>query len=122
MEISIRCVHFIQEGWTGLMTASFGGYIDTVRVLLEAKADPNITNEVKLHYTVATVWAIVTWCIMLQDGVTALHRAAVWGHAHVVKLLVDYGAAVDIRSKVITLSEYNFLRQNIIIIMHVHGC
>ena len=28
------------------MEASNEGYLDTVRVLLEAKADPNITNEV----------------------------------------------------------------------------
>ena len=33
------------------MLASDRGYTDTVRVLLEAKADPNITNEVKLHYS-----------------------------------------------------------------------
>ena len=32
------------------MWASGDGYTETVRVLLEAKADPNITNEVKLHY------------------------------------------------------------------------
>ena len=37
-------------GKTCLMTASGRGYVDTVRVLLEAKADPNITDEVKLHY------------------------------------------------------------------------
>ena len=31
------------------MEASDNGHVDTVRVLLEAKADPNITNKVKLH-------------------------------------------------------------------------
>ena len=35
----------------------------------------------------------------IQDGETALHRAAVRGYVEVVKLLVDYGAAVDIRNK-----------------------
>ena len=39
------------DGETGLMEASWRGNIDTVRVLLEAKADPNITDEVKLHYS-----------------------------------------------------------------------
>jgi ankyrin repeat protein len=38
-------------GSTCLMEASGYGHIDTVRVLLEAKADPNITNEVKLYYS-----------------------------------------------------------------------
>ena len=37
-------------GKTCLMVASGSGHIDTVRVLLEAKADPNITNKVKFHY------------------------------------------------------------------------
>ena len=41
----------VQYGVTGLMAASVGGYTETVRVLLEAKADPNITDEVKLHYS-----------------------------------------------------------------------
>ena len=41
----------IQHGSTGLMEASESGHVDTVRTLLEAKADPNITNEVKLHYS-----------------------------------------------------------------------
>ena len=39
----------IQNGDTGLMWASEGGYTEIVSVLLEAKADPNITDKVKLH-------------------------------------------------------------------------
>ena len=37
---------------------------------------------------------------MLQNGETALHKAALRGDVEVVQLLVKYGAAVDIRSKV----------------------
>ena len=33
------------------MFASVRGFTETVSVLLEAKADPNITAEVKLHYS-----------------------------------------------------------------------
>ena len=33
------------------MMASINGKVDAVKVLLEAKADPNITDEVKLHYS-----------------------------------------------------------------------
>ena len=43
---------------------------------------------------------IVTSCIMLQSGETALHVAALKGHVEVIKMLVKYGAAVDIRNKV----------------------
>ena len=41
----------IKYQYTGLMWAIEGGYTETVSVLLEAKADPNITDEVKLHYS-----------------------------------------------------------------------
>ena len=36
----------------------------------------------------------------MQDGETALFRAALRGCVEMVKMLVDYGAAVDIRDKV----------------------
>ena len=38
--------------------------------------------------------------IMLQNGDTALHRAAARGHPKVINLLMKHGAAVDIRNKV----------------------
>jgi hypothetical protein len=41
----------IQIGVTGLIRASIDGFTKTVSVLLAAKADPNITDEVKLHYS-----------------------------------------------------------------------
>ena len=37
---------------------------------------------------------------MLQYGQTALFKAAGGGHADTVKMLVDYGAAVDVRDEV----------------------
>ena len=37
---------------------------------------------------------------MLQSGETALHKTAEGGCVEVVKMLVKYGAAVDIRDKV----------------------
>jgi ankyrin repeat protein len=36
---------------------------------------------------------------MLQYGETALHRAALRERVEVIKILVDYGTAVDIRNK-----------------------
>ena len=50
MADTYRCsivVPSIQAGWTSLMWASDKGYSNIVKVLLEAKADPNIINEVK---------------------------------------------------------------------------
>ena len=37
--------------------------------------------------------------IHIQDSETALHQAALRGYVEVVKMLVNYGAAVDIRNK-----------------------
>ena len=37
---------------------------------------------------------------MLQDGATALYRAAAGGEVEIINLLVKHGAAVDIRDKV----------------------
>ena len=37
-------LYIIQWGDTGLMEACEGGYTDTIKALLEAKADPNITR------------------------------------------------------------------------------
>ena len=48
----IIIIRVIQNGGkTCLMVASGSGHIDIVRVLLEANANPNITNKVKLHYS-----------------------------------------------------------------------
>ena len=38
----------IQDGWTALMKASENGHTDVVKVLVEAKADLNITDKVNL--------------------------------------------------------------------------
>ena len=45
---------------------------------------------------------------MLQDGKTALHLAARYDHVEVVKMLVHYRAAVDIRNKVQCRDIVNF--------------
>ena len=37
----------IQDGWTPLMTASFSGHVDVVRVLIEAHADIHSQNKVE---------------------------------------------------------------------------
>ena len=57
MHITVHCEYLnisaiiIQNGYTDLMRASGGDSISIVRALLEAKADPNITTEVKLYYS-----------------------------------------------------------------------
>ena len=83
------------------MEASYRGYTEIVKVLAEAKADPNINDKVKLHYTHYCIVQIRSRsCISLQDGNTALILAARWGHTDVVKILVEHGSNIDIKNKV----------------------
>ena len=47
----IHLLSIIQDSRTGLMLATSRGHTEIVRLLAEAKADPNITDRVKLRYT-----------------------------------------------------------------------
>ena len=83
------------------MLASYRGFTEIVKVLAEAKADPNITDKVKLHYTHYCIVQIRSRsCISLQYGDTALILAARWGYTDVVKILVEHGADIHIKNKV----------------------
>jgi ankyrin repeat protein len=59
---------------TALCVAAAYGYVETVRLLLEAGADPSLAR---------------------SDGATPLRQAAGLGHVDVVRLLLARGAAVD---------------------------
>ena len=50
---------------------------------------------------------------MLQNDETALHWAALEGHVEVVKMLVKYGVAVDVRDEVHVYNS-RFIIQNLI--------
>ena len=83
------------------MEASYRGFTEIVKVLAEAKADPNITDAVNLHYTHYCIVQIRSrLCISLQHGNTALIMAASKGHTDIVKILVEHGADIHIINKV----------------------
>ena len=44
----VYIMYSTQDGWTPLMIASLGGYVDTVRMLIEAKAQIDTQKEVDL--------------------------------------------------------------------------
>ena len=111
---------YTQNGWTPLMTASFEGHIDIVRILIEAKAQINTQEEVCCSYhqkliTLYTTYNIIspytvllyiavlgelTVCLCPQDGWTALHLAAQEGKVDVVRLLTEAQAQVNIQTEV----------------------
>ena len=82
------------------MRATCDNNINIVITLLEAKADPNITEEVDSITCSHCLYN--SNLIMLQDGMGALSWAAFKGHIDIIKLLVKHGGAVDIRDKVIS--------------------
>ena len=102
----------IQFGRTALMEASDGGHTEVVKVLAEAKADLNITDQVKLiinYLLTLTIDVYYDSCfifISLQYGHTALIDAATEGHTSIVNILVNHGAATDIQNKVTAILLY----------------
>ena len=83
------------------MLATSRGHTEVVRLLAEAKADPNITDWVKVHYTHYCIWIsqddVFHW---LQDGNTALILAARIGDTAIVMILVEHGADIHIKNNV----------------------
>lgn len=69
-----------EERQRALALASQHGHADIVRLLLDAGEDPNRYNPVGFH-----------------AHSTPLHQAAAWGHDEVVRLLVEYGARLDMK-------------------------
>ena len=102
----------IQDGETALIWASYRGHTEVVKVLAEAKADLNITDQVNfiINYLLTlTIDVYYDYCfifISLQDGDTALIDAVSKGHTSTVNILLDRGAATDIRNKVTDILLY----------------
>jgi ankyrin repeat protein len=64
-----------EQGFSPLLWASRQGLTQIVKELLEAGADPNQSDQ---------------WM-----GATSGHKAAYWGHAEVMELLVNHGLSLD---------------------------
>ena len=97
-------VCFIQNGQTPLMTASFEGHVDIVRILIETQAQVNTQDKVCCYKNNKTCMYIATLTVLCpQYGWTALHLAGQEGKVDVVRLLTDAEAQVNIQTEVHTL-------------------
>ena len=65
-----------EGGWTALLSSSAQGYPKIIKVLLDAGANPDISNVL---------------------GITPLIYGARYGNMEVVKMLIDYGADINLR-------------------------
>lgn len=74
--VNVKADTFLEEGWTPLHYAAFGGRDEVVKLLLERGASVDARS---------------------QAGTTALHEAAWGGHAQIAELLIANGADVNAR-------------------------
>ena len=111
-ECGIFCTKHLQNGWTALHYACFGGNIKIVALLLETQQ--------------LTTCGLVN--IQDKNGDTALHLASRSGYREIVKKLLNANTDKDLRNKVsflvvLILFEYNFfvdLLVNIFFICYVN--
>jgi len=66
------------DGWTGLMCASYAGHVDIVNALILAGAAIDIEDE---------------------DGYTGLICASIYGHTEIINALIMAGAVLDIQDE-----------------------
>lgn len=103
---------FSSDGFTPLHLASFFGQDETVRILLDHGADPNITskneqNVTPLHSSVAADNFNITEMLVnsgvevnrtQKGGFTPLHEAALNGNYELVQLLLEHGANMNAKN------------------------
>ena len=105
-DIVVMCAYyyvvvFVQEGLTALMLATQNGHVQVVQALLDAKADPNITESVSIFLATTQPMSGVLFIMFTQTaGWSALFFAAKSGYLQIIKLLVGKGADIGIRDKV----------------------
>lgn len=74
-DVNVNFLHN-KTGMTPLMTAAHAGRVETVGLLLEYNADPNLRAD---------------------DNASALHWASLYGDLDIVNMLVDAGADLNVR-------------------------
>ena len=93
----MRVLKLIQDGDsnTALIEACQLGDVERATVQLDHGANVNYQNKVREHLSSTTVLFILTG-LALQDGESALWCASSAGETECVKVLVKYGAQVDL--------------------------
>ena len=84
------------------MLATQNGHVEVVQALLDAKADPNITESVSIFLATTQPMTGILFNMMFTQlaSWSALFFAAKFGYVQIIKLLVSKGADIGIRDKV----------------------
>ncbi len=127
-------VNKVSDGYTPLYWASNNGRVETVKILLEAKSDPDVIgrNGCTSLYTAAQNGHVDVVKLLLKFkadpelksiGYTALHVSSQNGHIEIVKILIQAG--VDVNTKVGSRSALSFAESNkrtaVIKLLKQHG-
>jgi len=101
-----------KNGWSPMMIAAAKGYVDVAKELLSHAADPNLTDVYGWSPLMRAVYEDreIIARLLVKDartklnhsgekGMTAIHIATVQGYAHLVKILLEYGADKSIRDE-----------------------
>ena len=107
--IVILAFVLIQEGLTALMLATQRGHKEVIKVLVERKANPNITEVVGLCLYVWIMYHCSLYMYLQTTGWTALHFSAEVGDVETLRILLEGGANVDIKNKVSGLIFLGFI-------------
>ena len=102
----------MQDGHTPVYWASYNGHTDVVQMLLQNKADPNISNKVSRVLVNSTLQCciipIMSIYSHMQNGRTPVYWASLLTHTDVVQILLENNADPNISDKVINI-EFSVL-------------
>lgn len=99
------------QGFTALHAAVSGGYTEIVKILLAAKANPNVVTKegiTPLHNAANGSYIELIKILLAananpnaatKEGITPLHNAADKGFAEIAELLLDAGADVSLKTE-----------------------
>ena len=93
-----------QFGETALQLAARNGHLEVAQLLLDTGADKDAKNNVRPDSSICSAPHLCSRTrgvsVDSQDGNTALHYAAAYGHLEVAKLLLDAGSDKDAKDNV----------------------
>lgn len=79
-------------------------HVEVVRILLQHHAEIDLQDDVRLCcYSFLTAFRLIVTALCVQDGVTALMKAAEMGRVDIVALLLQHHASLELRDKVRTV-------------------